>query len=772
MSTGPPTTAKLVLSRTRSQEVTLSAGVALPLSPQHTGQFAAYPPDTSGVHEWGQQVQSAVQQQASQLETVQHVVGAQASQIQNVQHVVGAQAAQIETVQNVVGAQASQIHNVQQAVGQQQQFTYEQLMALAQQQQQQYQDQMAMNMNLMHELEEQKEQQKRLVSELNKQASTTRVNARDIKTAAYWLKRNQEQIDEVRRRASLRWQAFATSHASSPEPVNTPAAPTIQVQPPPMQLVYGFQEVPKAPTFNGSTKAQMKRFMDQYQAYRREIEIANGQRPGGVQIQPAPLSSCVDPAILERIAFWDHGKPSSQVTEEDWKAYFLDSQDDEPVDLAKLNSAMSKLKMDTNIQSPESRVSKLISDFELILVRLSMEGFAELEPKKTVDFLVAAIQPVSVRERIKELLSLQENRALKKDARAFRFWLANYMKRFGEFEPLMAASAKSAGAVKVKDDGPSLQKKNRKDRNEKKHIVVAVAKSDDVPDANFFNEKRACFKCLMTDHNVFKCPKVVEGEAKILMDRARAVWKKAADSDKAPGQAAAPQGQQKAERVVTVVEKQDQPGVTRQQAVGRSSGVVCIANNTLTLDVSFDSGADQSVLPRKTLELLRAQGKMVKVTKLESPIMVKGFVGAAYQVNEEATLDLRFNTESGPLLLANVKCCRPIMVKLGYDPLTLLKDAAIISDEYDMQDAVANSGVVKAVLFAQQEMVDDLASEEAELVPMELDACFPEVNKTSGDETRAEVKAVLDSKVAEAVDYGCGDEFASRLSELLVLYSD
>ncbi|KAH9095141.1 hypothetical protein Ae201684P_009996 [Aphanomyces euteiches] len=149
--------------------------------------------------------------------------------------------------------------------------------------------------------------------------------------------------------------------------------------------------------------------------------------------------------------------------------------------------------------------------------------------------------------------------------------------------------------------------------------------------------------------------------------------------------------------------------------------------------------------------------------------MVKGFVGAAYQVNEEATLDLQFNTESGPLLLANVKCwlvaedlpgsvghillSRPIMIKLGYDPLTLLKDAAIISDEYDMQDAVANSGAVKAVLFAQQEMVDDLASEEAELVPMELDACFPEVNKTSGDETRAEVKAVLDSKVAEAVDY-------------------
>ena len=38
-------------------------------------------------------------------------------------------------------------------------------------------------------------------------------------------------------------------------------------------------------------------------------------------------------------------------------------------------------------KSAESRVSKLVSDFDAILVRLSMEGFAETEGKLTVDYL-------------------------------------------------------------------------------------------------------------------------------------------------------------------------------------------------------------------------------------------------------------------------------------------------------------------------------------------------------------------------------------------------
>ncbi|RHY75320.1 hypothetical protein DYB38_013590, partial [Aphanomyces astaci] len=87
---------------------------------------------------------------------------------------------------------------------------------------------------------------------------------------------------------------------------------------------------------------------------------------------------------------------SHELTEEDWKVFFLGAKDCDPVDTSKLDAAIVKLKMDTTVQSAESRVSNLVSDFEAVLVRLSMEGFAEAEPKRFVDYLVAAVRgPVS-----------------------------------------------------------------------------------------------------------------------------------------------------------------------------------------------------------------------------------------------------------------------------------------------------------------------------------------------------------------------------------------
>ena len=144
---------------------------------------------------------------------------------------------------------------------------------------------------------------------------------------------------------------------------------------------------------SGSTKVQKRKFTDQYEAYTREISVANAQKPGAAQIQPVLLSSCID-LLVQRIAFWEIGKPSHELDEEDWKAYFLSAKDCDLVDRQSLHSAMAKLKMDTHLQSAESRVSKLDSDFDAILVRLAMEGFAESEPRLTVGYLVAAIAPI------------------------------------------------------------------------------------------------------------------------------------------------------------------------------------------------------------------------------------------------------------------------------------------------------------------------------------------------------------------------------------------
>ncbi|RQM21703.1 hypothetical protein B5M09_009480, partial [Aphanomyces astaci] len=640
-------------------------------------------------------------------------------------------------VQAAVQEQSARLDDVQNAVGAQTRHTYEQMVHLHHQQQLHSQQQMEMNNRLMAELEEQRRRQEVLVQQLHVQKKQTEAHEQGLHQAAAASVKHSEQLEEMRRRTSARWHAFSAT------PVPAVAAPTTAPAVAGVQVVYGFQEVPKAPSFNGSTKVQMRKFMDQYEAYAREVNIANAQRPGGAQIQRAPLSACIDPLSVERIAYWEIGKASHELTEEDWKVFFLGAKDCDPVDMSKLDAAMAKLKMDTTVQSAESRVSKLVSDFEAVLVRLSMEGFAEAEPKLTVDYLVAAVQPPAVRARVKELMKLNENRSLKKDARDFKRWLADYMRRYGEFEPLMAAAVP---ATAKPDKLPAATKTPKAGKAPK---VVAVVNVDKIPKSNFTQEKRACFKCLSTEHNVFKCPKVADGEAKLLMERARSIWKET--------------------KSVTVVETVDVAEVSLDNAVMCAARVVCVAGQAVSLDASFDSGADQSVVPPATLAKLKKQGRNVLVTKLKTPIKVKGFVGPAHTVTEEATMDLRFETDAGPLMLTNVKCwvstgnlpanvgdillSRAIMYKLGFDPRAMLREAASFTDAIDMADAVSHSGVVQAVLAVSHELVDDLAEEEEELLPLEMDSCFPDMVAVDAAAETAKVKVVLDAKVVEAVRY-------------------
>ncbi|RHX96792.1 hypothetical protein DYB25_007099 [Aphanomyces astaci] len=476
------------------------------------------------------------------------------------------------------------------------------------------------------------------------------------------------------RRTSARWHAFTATLVQPPAPVAATG----------VQLVYGFLEVPKAPAFNGSTKVQKRRLMNHYESYRREIALANAQRPGGQQIMQMPLTACMDPLSVERIAYWEIGKASHELTEEDWRNYFLGARECDPPSL------------------------KLVSDFEAILVRLSMEGFAESEPKLTVDFLMAAIAPSVLQKRVKELMKLNENRLFKKDARAFKTWLSEYMNRYGEFELLS-------------------------DRPQHKAKAVAVVNVDKVPLTNFqsVNGKAACSKC-------------APGEAQLLMNRAKIVWADAREG-----------------RAVAVVKNVRVVEPSEETAIMCAARVVCTASQAVALDASFDSGADQSVIPPNTLRMLQDAGRDVTVMDLSAPVAVRCFVGPSHTVTQEVKLDLKFDTDAGPLMLTNVKCwlslgnlphgvgdillSRPIMYKLGYDPHSMLREAAAVSSEYDMADVESTSGVVKAVMLAtKQELTDDLADEEQVLVPMELAACFPDMTPVDPMVEQAKVQLVLD----------------------------
>ncbi|RHZ01658.1 hypothetical protein DYB35_012682, partial [Aphanomyces astaci] len=210
---------------------------------------------------------------------------------------------------------------------------------------------------------------------------------------------------------------------------------------------------------------------------------------------------------------------------------------------------------------------------------------------------------------------------------------------------------------------------------------------------------------------MFECPKVADGEAKLLMERARSIWKET--------------------KLATVVETVDVAEVSLDNAVMCAARVVCVAGQAFLLDASFDSSADQSVVPPVTL---------AKLNKLGYNFL-------------EATMDLRFETDAGPLMLTNVKCwvstgdlpanvgdillSRAIMYKLR----AMLREAASMTDAIDMADAVSHSGVVQVV---SHELVDDLAEEEEELLPLEMDSCFPDMVAVDATAETTKVKEVLD----------------------------
>ncbi|CAK4633304.1 unnamed protein product, partial [Aphanomyces euteiches] len=116
------------------------------------------------------------------------------------------------------------------------QYIYEQLTALRQKQKEQYAQQMQMNDRLVAKLADQGKHQQVQVEQLMAQKKVTKAREQGLRMAAEFSVKHKQQLGK------------------------RTGAPSFQV-------VYGFEEVTKAPTFDGRMKVQMRRFMDQYEAY-------------------------------------------------------------------------------------------------------------------------------------------------------------------------------------------------------------------------------------------------------------------------------------------------------------------------------------------------------------------------------------------------------------------------------------------------------------------------------------------------------------------------
>ncbi|KAI9980895.1 hypothetical protein PInf_010240 [Phytophthora infestans] len=82
------------------------------------------------------------------------------------------------------------------------------------------------------------------------------------------------------------------------------------------------------------------------------------------------------------------------------KKAFMDTRRSEVQDPARLAEAMRALSMDASLPDAESRVMKLVTDFNEILNSQDMDDFPLEEPKMAVKFLCASLKPQALKQTV------------------------------------------------------------------------------------------------------------------------------------------------------------------------------------------------------------------------------------------------------------------------------------------------------------------------------------------------------------------------------------
>ncbi|RLO08970.1 hypothetical protein DYB28_003350 [Aphanomyces astaci] len=200
----------------------------------------------------------------------------------------------------------------------------------------------------------------------------------------------------------------------------------------------GVQQLPLAPKFKGSTKREQREVMDVYLAYSRRVEVLN--RGVGGTLFLMPLAACIDQNIVSRVCAHDFGKSFEEITENDWRDYFLSAREVQELDLDAVAKEIASLQMDTKIRDAESRVGHLLADFYEKLEQLDVAHLSEQGTKQSVKILMATIRPVHLKSTVERQLTREVNKAYKTDVKAFCRRLVSLLDNFMLFESQLFVS--------------------------------------------------------------------------------------------------------------------------------------------------------------------------------------------------------------------------------------------------------------------------------------------------------------------------------------------
>lgn len=99
--------------------------------------------------------------------------------------------------------------------------------------------------------------------------------------------------------------------------------------------------------------------------YERSVRVLDADSASHAFVMP--LGSCIEHQMLMRICVYEMQRAEPETTEANWRKHFVDSSHSEMNDYSRLEVELRSLSVDTALQNAESRLVKLLSDFNTIL---------------------------------------------------------------------------------------------------------------------------------------------------------------------------------------------------------------------------------------------------------------------------------------------------------------------------------------------------------------------------------------------------------------------
>ncbi|POM78797.1 LOW QUALITY PROTEIN: Hypothetical protein PHPALM_3627, partial [Phytophthora palmivora] len=145
--------------------------------------------------------------------------------------------------------------------------------------------------------------------------------------------------EAVQPHLQARWGAFAQGTAPSVDRRPADGSPGVTVA--------AGTNLPVPPIYRGSTKKEKRDFMDSYAIYTRRIKALNQGTPAKFFVMP--LSACIEQGTVVRICGFELFKDEKDVTEAEWRDYFLSARIPDNVAYKPLDKEVRSLCMDINL---------------------------------------------------------------------------------------------------------------------------------------------------------------------------------------------------------------------------------------------------------------------------------------------------------------------------------------------------------------------------------------------------------------------------------------